>query len=192
MWEAIILTKAVNQVIYVTDVQYVTDCSLFTGRESKKRMTIYIMKQYFVTLWQREGGFWNTNLGLMSLHFFSYWLGKWWNDRIYLIPYVYTTCNLERIRVWCQRKMATVWIGSMKSKISTGQSGLSAFSTTVRKHLWPDCVHWTEMYRHWLYLKKMMTPLFFQSLDMQLVNRWLFSVDPSLLIIQLVVSTGVS
>ena len=26
----------------------------------KKRMTIYIMKQYFVTLWQREGWFWNT------------------------------------------------------------------------------------------------------------------------------------
>ena len=26
----------------------------------KKRMTIYITKQYFVTLWQCEGGFWNT------------------------------------------------------------------------------------------------------------------------------------
>ena len=81
---------------------------------------------------------------------------------IWQLPYVYTpaTCSFPSW-AWRQRKMATVWIGSMKSKISSGQSGLSAFSTTVRKHLRPDCVHWTEMYRHWLYLKKNDDPSLF-------------------------------
>ena len=113
---------------------------------------------------------------------------------IWRIPYVYTPCNLQLSIL----SMMSEENGHRVNRINAVQN--------LNRAKWIQCIfHNREkasvarlcsldrnVQTLALLKNKMMSPLFFPSLDMQFVNRWLFSVDLSLLIIQLIVSTGVS